>query len=262
MRMVWARRRSLSSSAGSTTLTATSVSNPAISGSATFTVASAAAKTFTIPTAPATQTAGTAFTLGIGATDTYGNPFGGTVTTAGTACPSAARPTRRHHRTPPRRTRLLTFTNGAATASITLYDAQSTTLTVGATGVTSGKHSDHGDRWRRSKFTLSTPTARPLGRRSRRPSLQSTASPTRRRASPAPSASPSRARPTRPTGTAPIYPAGAAAPTDLVDLPQRRRHGRNHLDLRRPDHGADRDPGPRHGYLGHLHGEPGSGARR
>ena len=144
---------------GSTTLTAASVSNPAISGSATFTVASAAAKTFTIPTAPATQTAGTAFGLGVGATDTYGNPFGGTVTTAAnglsfTGPANSPAPSN----TAPKYPTSLTFTNGAATASITLYDAQSTTLTVGATGVTQASTPITVTAGSASKFTLSTPT--------------------------------------------------------------------------------------------------------
>ena len=116
---------------------AVSVTNPAITGSATFTVASAAAKTFTIPTPPATQTVGTAFTLGIGAADTYGNPFGGTLTAGanGLSFSGPANAPAPSNKAPAYPTSL-TFTNGAANASITLYDAQSTTLTVAATGVT------------------------------------------------------------------------------------------------------------------------------
>ena len=144
---------------GSTTLTASSVSNHAISGSATFTVASAAAKTFTIPTAPGTQTAGTAFGLSVGATDTYGNPFGGTVTTAAnglsfTGPAHSPAPSN----TAPSYPSSLTFTNGAATASITLYDAQSTTLTVAATGVTQASTPITVVAGGASKFTMSTPS--------------------------------------------------------------------------------------------------------
>ena len=144
---------------GATTLTAKSVSNPAISGSTTFTVASAAAKTFTIPTAPASQTAGTAFNLGIGATDTYGNPFGGTVTNGLSFSGPANSPAPSN--TAPKYPTSLTFTNGAATASITLYDAQSTTLTVGATGVTQASTPITVTAGGASKFTLSTPTPAP-----------------------------------------------------------------------------------------------------
>ena len=144
---------------GATTLTAKSVSNPAISGSTTFTVASAAAKTFTIPTAPASQTAGTAFNLGIGATDTYGNPFGGTVTNGLSFSGPANSPAPSN--TAPKYPTSLTFTNGAATASITLYDAESTTLTVGATGVTQASTPITVTAGGASKFTLSTPTPAP-----------------------------------------------------------------------------------------------------
>ncbi len=124
---------------GTTTLTATSVANPATTGSVTFTVASGPLKTLTIPTTPGTQTAGLGFSVAIDATDTYGNPFGGTVTTAGNGLGfSGPSNSPLPSNTAPTYPTSLTFTNGAATASIKLYDAQSTTLTVGATGATSG----------------------------------------------------------------------------------------------------------------------------
>ena len=147
---------------GSTNLTATSVSNPGISGSATFSVASAAANVFTIPTALATQTAGTPFSLGINATDTYGNPFGGTLTrTANGLSFSGPANSPAPSNTPPSYPTSLTFVNGAATASITLYDVQSTTLTVGATGATSASTPVTVTAGAASKFTLSTPTPAP-----------------------------------------------------------------------------------------------------
>src|SRR5208283_3035754 len=92
---------------------------------------------------------------------TYGNPFSGTVTSGanGLAFSGPANsPTPSN--TAPSYPTSLTFAAGAATANITLYDAQSTTLTVGATGATSGTTpaaftvnpaGAHG-------FTLSTPT--------------------------------------------------------------------------------------------------------
>ncbi len=144
--------------AGSTTLTAT---QGTVSGSVTFTVASAGVKAFTIPTTPGTQTAGTAFNVTVDATDTYGNPFSGTVTSAtnGLAFSGPANSPAPSNTAPAYPTSL-TFTNGAATASVTLYDAQTTSLTVAATGATSGTTPAgflvnpapaHG-------FTLSTPT--------------------------------------------------------------------------------------------------------
>ena len=53
----------------------------------------------------------------------------------------------------------LTFANGVATANVTLYDAQTTTLTVGATGATSGTTpaSFIVNPGAANKFTLSTP---------------------------------------------------------------------------------------------------------
>ena len=145
--------------AGSTVLTAASVATPTITGTATFTVASATAKTFTIPTPPATQTAGTAFTLGIGATDTYGNPFGGTLTAGanGLSFSGPANAPAPSNKAPAYPTSL-TFTNGTANASITLYDAQSTTLTVAATGVTPATTPITVVAGGASKFTLSTPS--------------------------------------------------------------------------------------------------------
>ncbi len=86
----------------------------------------AAANTFTVPT-PATQTAGTAFNETLTALDTYGNTATGytgakTITFTGPASsPSGTAPS---YPAP------VTFTSGAGTASITLYDVQSTTLTA------------------------------------------------------------------------------------------------------------------------------------
>ena len=144
--------------AGSTTLTAT---QGAINGSVTFTVASGTLKTFTIPTTPPTQTAGTAFNVTVDATDTYGNPFGGTVTSGGNGLAfSGPANSPAPSNTAPLYPASLTFANGVATANVTLYDAQTTSLTVGATGATSGTTpaSFIVNPGAANKFTLSTPT--------------------------------------------------------------------------------------------------------
>ena len=122
--------------AGSTTLTATSGT---ISGSANFTVSSGPLKSFTIPTTPATQTAGAGFGVTIDATDIYGNPFSGTVTNAGNGLAfSGPSNSPAPSNTAPAYPTSLTFSGGVATATVTLYDAQTTSLTVAATGITSG----------------------------------------------------------------------------------------------------------------------------
>ena len=147
--------------AGSTTLTAT---QGAIAGSVTFTVSSGPLKTLTIPTTPGTQTAGLAFNVTIDATDTYGNPFGGTLTTGANGLAfSGPANSPLPSNTAPAYPASLTFTNGVATANMTLFDAQSTTLTVGATGATSGTTpaSFTVNPGAASKFTLSTPTPTP-----------------------------------------------------------------------------------------------------
>jgi hypothetical protein len=120
--------------AQSTTLTATQGTINGATGS--FTVAPGAASSFSLPT-PAAQTAGTAFNVTLTAVDASGNTATGytgahAITFTGPArSPSGASPT---YPAP------VTFTNGAGTASVTLVDAQSTTLTAtqgsinGATG--------------------------------------------------------------------------------------------------------------------------------
>ena len=110
--------------AQTTTLTATQGTASGVSGS--FTVSAAGATAFKLPT-PAAQTAGTAFNETLTATDPYGNTatsYTGakTITFSGPAnSPGATTPTYPS---------TVTFTSGAGTASITLYDAQTTTLTA------------------------------------------------------------------------------------------------------------------------------------
>jgi hypothetical protein len=110
--------------AQSTTLTATQGTITGTTG--TFTVTAGAASSFSVAT-PTTQTAGTAFNVTVTALDASGNTATGytgahTITFTGPAkSPSGASPTYPAS---------LGFANGAGTASITLVDAQSTTLTA------------------------------------------------------------------------------------------------------------------------------------
>ena len=105
--------------------------------SASFTVAAAAAASLTLPT-PSTQTAGTAFGVTLTAKDAYGNTaigYGGTKTIA------LSGPGESPGGEAPKYPTSVNFSAGVGTASITLYDAQTTTLTakddtIGATTTT------------------------------------------------------------------------------------------------------------------------------
>jgi hypothetical protein len=110
--------------AGTTTLTASQGTVAGTSGA--FTVSAAGADTFVLPT-PSTQNAGTAFEETITAVDAYGNTasgFGGgqTLTFGG--------PSSSPDGTAASYPDSVTFTNGVGTASITLFDAGTTTLTA------------------------------------------------------------------------------------------------------------------------------------
>jgi hypothetical protein len=83
---------------------------------------------------PGSQTAGTAFNATITATDTYGNAFNGTLV------PNFSGPTNSPNATAPSYPSSVAFTNGSATPSITLYNAQSTTLKM-TSGSVSGTSS-------------------------------------------------------------------------------------------------------------------------
>ena len=243
--------------AGSTTLTAT---QGTISGSVTFTVSSGTVKTFTIPTTPNTQTAGTAFNVTIDATDTYGNPFGGTLTTGGSGLAfSGPANSPAPSNTAPSYPTSLTFTNGAATANMTLYDAQSTTLTVGATGATSATTpaSFTVNPGAASKFTLSTPTptagtpfTETITAIDAYANTATGFTGTECVAFSGPANSPN--------NTVPGYPAkGACATGSSLTFAAGIDNSASITLYRRPDHGADGHPGPHHGQLGRLHGEPG-----
>ena len=99
---------------------------------ASFTVAAGALNALTVAN-PGTKTAGVAFNVSLTAADTYGNSISGTVS------PAFSGPASSPNGTAPIYPGSLTFTNGAATANVTLYDAQSTTLkaTVGGVSGTS-----------------------------------------------------------------------------------------------------------------------------
>ncbi len=135
--------------AGSTTLTAT---QGTVTGSVTFTVATGTLGALTIPTNPGTQTAGIAFNVGITGTDAYGNAFSGTVS------PTFSGPATSPNGNAPSYPTSLTFTNGAATANMTLFDAQTTTLKV-ASGAINASTSFTVNAGLFAGFTLSTPTA-------------------------------------------------------------------------------------------------------
>jgi hypothetical protein len=137
--------------AQSTTLTATSVTSPTgkTGTSASFTVSAAELNAFTVPT-PGTQLAGTSFNETITALDAWGNPASGW--TSGTECVTFSGPS--SSPSPSSTAPLypvptascttgesgLSFSSsGQATAAITLYDAQSTTLKVTSDSAVAGK---------------------------------------------------------------------------------------------------------------------------
>ncbi len=127
--------------AQNTTLTATQGSVTGASGS--FTVAPAGASSFTVPT-PATQTAGVAFNETMTALDAYGNTDTGYT---GSKTVSFTGPSNSPDATQPTGSASVTFSSGVGTASLTLYDAESTTLTAtqGSVAGTSGTFTvDHG----------------------------------------------------------------------------------------------------------------------
>ncbi len=139
--------------AQSTTLTATQGAATGTSGS--FTVNPAGAKSFSVPT-PATQTAGAAFNETITAIDNYGN----TATSyTGAQAVVFSGPSNSPGGTAPTYPASVTFTAGVGTASITLFDAQTTTLTAtqGTISGTSGSFTVNST-GTTTKFALSTPT--------------------------------------------------------------------------------------------------------
>jgi hypothetical protein len=92
------------------------------------TVAPAAIASIVVTT-PTTQTAGTPFDLAIAAKDTYGNGV------SGSQALSFSGPASSPNGTAPSYPSTVSFTSGAGTASVTLADAQSTTITAKQGGV-------------------------------------------------------------------------------------------------------------------------------
>jgi S-adenosylmethionine hydrolase len=120
------------------------------------TVAPAAIASIAVTT-PATQTAGTAFNLAITAKDTYGNGV------SGSQALTSSGPANSPNSTAPSYPASVSFTNGSGTASVTLTDAQSTTITVkqGAVSGTSGSFTVNPAPG--ASFSLSTPATQTAG---------------------------------------------------------------------------------------------------
>ena len=144
--------------AGANTLTVSSTL-PTVSGSNTITVNVAAASTFTVPT-PGAQTAGTAFNETITAKDAYGN-----VATGYTGSQSVVftGPANSPSGTAPTYPATVNFASGVGTASITLVDAQSTTLTATQGSITGTSGSFTVSPAAASTFTVPTPGAQTAG---------------------------------------------------------------------------------------------------
>lgn len=97
-----------------------------ITGQTSLTVGAGAVKSYSIPTTPAAQVAGTAFTMAIDAVDAYGNGVTGSENV------NFSGPSNSPNATAPTYPATVTFTNGVSNPlpSIKLVDAQTTTLTV------------------------------------------------------------------------------------------------------------------------------------
>jgi hypothetical protein len=139
--------------AESTTLAAT---EGAVTGStASFTVSPASAASFVVPT-PATQTAGTSFEETITARDAYGNLATGYT---GTKAVAFSGPGTSPNAKAPAYPANVSFTAGAGTASVTLYKAETTTLTAKEGTITGTSGSFAVEPAGASSFSLSTPGA-------------------------------------------------------------------------------------------------------
>jgi hypothetical protein len=143
--------------AQSTTLKAKEGTIEVTSGS--FTVKAASASSFSMPT-PAEQTAGTAFNEAITAWDTWHNTA---KSYAGAKTLSFSEPASSPSGKAPSYPATVTFTTGAGTASIKLYDAQSTTLkiTEGAIEGTTGSFTVKAAATK--KLSLPTPSEQEAG---------------------------------------------------------------------------------------------------
>ena len=188
--------------AQTTTVTATQGSVSGTSGNITV---SAGANHQIAASAASPQTAGTAFNVTLTAQDSWGNPTGNLT---GTKNLTFSGPSKSPNNTSPTYPATATFSSGVATASVTLVDVQTTTITANDTtdsynGTASNNITVNAGG--ASSFTVSAPATPPRGPRSPRRSLHSThtatpppATPAARRSrSPAPP--PPRAEPPPPT---------------------------------------------------------------
>jgi len=112
--------------AGNSMLTATDTAATTVTGQAALTVQPAAASSFVLPT-PSTPSAGIAFDETITAVDAYGNTASGF---GGAQAITFGGPSGSPDGTAPSYPDSVSFTNGVGTASITLFDAGTTTLTA------------------------------------------------------------------------------------------------------------------------------------
>ena len=163
--------------AQNTTLTVASAGATSGITPASFTVSPTTLGSFTVPT-PSTQTAGTSFNETITALDAYGNP-GASGWTSGTKCVTFSGPssspspvTAPLYPVPTASCSTgqsgLTFNaSGQATAAITLYDAQSPTLTVTSNRTVAGKTGASGaflvSPSTLGSFTVPTPSTQTAG---------------------------------------------------------------------------------------------------
>jgi hypothetical protein len=127
--------------------------------SGAFTVKAAVAKKFTVPT-PSEQEAGVAFNVTLTAFDEYGNIA---TSYAGAKTLTWSNPANAPNGTAPEYPATVTFTAGVGTASIKLYDAQSTTLkaTESAIEGTSGSFTVKAAATK--KFSVPTPSEQEAG---------------------------------------------------------------------------------------------------
>ncbi len=150
--------------AQTTTLTVKQGSNSSISGTTgNFVVNSATAKvlSFTNPTGLGPQTAGTAFNVLLTASDTYGNGYSGFLPTSFSGPANSPAPAS----TTPTYPSSVTFVAGSGTANITLYDAQSTPLTVSSSGASPATSSAFTvNAAPVNSFSLPTPSTQTAGR--------------------------------------------------------------------------------------------------
>jgi hypothetical protein len=143
--------------AESTTLSAKDGSIAGTSGS--FTVSPAGASSFSVPT-PATQTAGSAFEQTLTALDAYGNTATGYT---GAKTISLSGPSSSPNATAPKYPASVSFSSGVGIASITLFKAESTTLTAKEGSIAGTSGSFNVSPVGASSFSVPTPATQTAG---------------------------------------------------------------------------------------------------